>query len=425
MEIAALHQRFLESGQVSTDSRNIPQGCIFFALKGERFNGNTFALQALEEGAAWAVVDEPGYSGHPRAILVEDALASLQQLATYHRQYCGTRIIALTGSNGKTTTKELIAAVLEQEYRIIATRGNLNNHIGVPLTLLRLQPETELAVVEMGANHQGEIDFLCRIALPDFGYITNFGKAHLEGFGGVEGVIKGKSEMYRRLMADQKTLFLNADDPIQREKLQGYARKVGFSTTDTTYFPIRFLGADPHVHLELEGVEIRTHLMGAYNFTNCAVAALIGHYFNVPLEKIRTALEGYRAANNRSQVLQRGTLEIILDAYNANPSSMEAALDQFGRLDAPRKTAILGDMFELGEDAPAEHLAIGKKALEMGLDAVYLVGTHFDATGLPARRYPDFESLAEALKVEPLSGPGSVLIKASRGMALERLLEQL
>lgn len=425
MTTEVLHQRFLEGGQVTTDSRNIPEGSLFFALKGERFNGNEFAEDALEKGASWAVVDQEEFASHPRAILVPDALEALQQLGTYHREYCGTRIVALTGSNGKTTTKELIAAVLGRKYDLIYTRGNLNNHIGVPLTLLRLKPETEMAVVEMGANHQGEIDFLCRLALPDFGYITNFGKAHLEGFGGVQGVIKGKSEMYRRLMERDKTLFLNADDPIQVEKLSGYTRKVGFSTSNPAYFTIRDLGANPFVCLELDGERIHTQLMGGYNFTNCAVAALMGKYFGVPIDEIRAALESYVPSNNRSQLVQKGDLRIVLDAYNANPSSMEAALDQFASLQAPKKIAILGDMFELGEDAMAEHRFIGQKAIDLGLDALYLVGANFSATGLEANCFPEYQGLADALKANPPKGPATILIKASRGMALERILELL
>lgn len=425
MTTQALHAHFLKAPQVSTDSRNIPEGGMFFALKGPRFNGNEYALEALQQGAAWAVVDEEAHAGHPRALLVPDVLTALQELATFHRMYCGTRIISLTGSNGKTTTKELIAAVLETQYRVIYTQGNLNNHIGVPLTLLRLQPDTELAVVEMGANHQGEIDFLCRLARPDFGYITNFGKAHLEGFGGVEGVIKGKSELYRCLMENDKTLFLNADDPIQREKLSSYVKKVGFSTTDPAFFSIKNLGADPFVALEMEGMRIQTSLIGAYNFSNCAVAALIGKYFNVPSDQIREALEAYVPANNRSQILQKGTLRIILDAYNANPSSMEAALTQLGKDTGEKKIAILGDMFELGDAAAEEHTAIGNKALELGLAALYLVGNHFYETGLPAVRYRTYEDLAQALAENPPQGPATLLIKASRGMALERLLPLL
>ena len=425
MRIKDLHEVFLRHPVVSTDSRNIPEGCIFFALRGPNFDGNAFAKEALGKGAAFALVDDPEYSTDPRILPVENVLEHLQQLATYHRHHCDARIISLTGSNGKTTTKELIAGVLRSAFRTQATSGNLNNHIGVPLTLLRIREDTEFAVVEMGANHQGEIALLSSIAQPDFGYITNFGKAHLEGFGGVEGVIKGKSELYRYLMAEEKTIFMNADDPKQRELLRDYEHKIGFSTTDPNYALIENLGADPHVGLRIEDQEIRTQLMGAYNFSNCAAAALIGKYFNVPLTGIKTALEAYRAENNRSQILLRKGLTIFLDAYNANPSSMEVALNHFASQNTGSKIAILGDMFELGEAARAEHMAIGKLALSKGFDSVYLVGANFDATGLPAKRFPDFDALAHEIRENPIKAPANILIKGSRGMALERILNFL
>jgi len=425
MTIEALHKQLLLHPEVSTDSRKIPENGIFFALKGPNFNGNAFAREALEKGAALAVVDEAAHAAGDGVVLVDDVLQCLQQLATYHREYCKTPVIALTGSNGKTTTKELIAGVLRKRYRTLATEGNLNNHIGVPLTLLRLRPDTEMAVVEMGANHQGEIGFLCSLAKPDYGYITNFGKAHLEGFGGVEGVIRGKSEMYDYLTAHGKTVFMNADDALQRQKLAGYPHREGFSTEGPSFYPIGFLGANPFVELEVEGTRIRTRLMGAYNFPNCAAAVLIGHYFKVPIDDIREALEAYTPSNNRSQLLERGALRIILDAYNANPTSMGAALEHFRQLEAPNKMAILGDMFELGPAARSEHLAIGQLAESLGLDRLYLVGANFRATGLAAARYPDFEALRAELSKRPLEGPATVLIKGSRGMALERVLECL
>ena len=423
MTIEALHKLLLLHPEVSTDSRKIPENGIFFALKGPNFNGNAFAREALVKGAALAVVDEAEYAIVEGIILVEDVLQCLQQLATYHRDYCKTPVIALTGSNGKTTTKELIAGVLRKRYNTLATAGNLNNHIGVPLTLLRLRPETEMAVVEMGANHQGEIGFLCSLAKPDYGYITNFGKAHLEGFGGVEGVIRGKSEMYDYLTANGKTVFMNADDPIQRQRLATYPYSVGFSTKDPSHYPIAFLEARPFVELLVEGTRIHTRLMGAYNFPNCAAAALIGHYFDVPAQDIREALEAYTPSNNRSQLLERGAIRIILDAYNANPTSMGAALEHFRQLGASKKIAILGDMFELGPEAGPEHLAIGQLAESLGLDRLYLVGANFLATGLPEARYPDFEALKAELSQRPLEGPATVLIKGSRGMALERVLD--
>ena len=301
MRIVEIYSLFLKHPRICTDSRHIVPGSLFFALKGPNFNGNAYAAEALERGAAYAIVDEPEFAVNDRCILVGDALKCLQDLGTHHRRQSKATIIALTGSNGKTTTKELISRVLNRKYNTLCTQGNLNNHIGVPLTLLRLEKETEMAVIEMGANHQGEIAFLSQLAEPDYGYITNFGKAHLEGFGGVEGVIKGKSELYTYLLGAGKHVLLNADDPIQREKLQGYDKKIGFSTSDPDFFLIEDLGATPYVTLRVEGITIQTQLSGAYNFPNCAIAVLTGKRFDVPLSDIKEALEGYVPENNRSQ----------------------------------------------------------------------------------------------------------------------------
>lgn len=426
MSIEEIHSLFLQYPRVCTDSRKIVPDSLFFALKGPHFNGNAYAEDALRQGAAYAIVDEEEFAQGAGCILVPDALECLQDLGTHHRRQCGATVIALTGSNGKTTTKELIASVLSRKYRTLATKGNLNNHIGVPLTLLEIEEGTEMAVIEMGANHQREIAFLCALAEPDYGYITNYGKAHLEGFGGVPGVIRGKSEMYDYLTANGKTAFLNADDPIQREKLKGYAKKVGFSTSsDQGYYQIQYLGADPFVHLRVEATEIKTQLGGAYNFSNCAAAVLIGKYFNVPLADIKAAIEGYLPENNRSQSLQKGSLEIFLDAYNANPSSMSAALRHLGGLKQDKKIAILGDMFELGSEAASEHQAMADLAEELPLDQVFLVGKEFARTRSGASRFETFEAFADYLKAHPVQGPATVLIKASRGMALERLLDYL
>lgn len=425
MDTESLYAFFQKHPKVSTDSRTIPENGIFFALKGPNFNGNDFAIEALAQGAAIAVVDEGEFPDEPRCIRVPDALAALQQLAAYHRRQCSARIIGLTGSNGKTTTKELIAAVLSKRYRTLATLGNLNNHIGVPLTLLRITPDTELAVVEMGANHQGEIRLLSELAQPDFGYITNFGKAHLEGFGGVEGVIRGKSELYDNLKGRGATIFMNADDPVQLEKLAGYPNAVGFSTGNPDFMQIQNLTDGPTVRLQVDDVVVQTQLTGRYNFPNCAASACMGKYFGVPAESIAEALEAYLPANNRSQIIERGELRILLDAYNANPTSMAAALENLAEMDAPRKIAILGDMFELGAESAAEHEAIGRLALSKNPEKLYLVGQHFYDTALPAERYPDFAALARELKANPITGPATILIKGSRGMALERVLEHL
>ena len=424
MTLEALYALYLQHPHVSTDTRKITSNCLFFALKGPNFNGNEFASEALEKGAAYAVIDEEKYKASDRYVLVEDVLTTLQDLSRFHRRSSGAKIIALTGSNGKTTTKELMHAVLSKKYKTIATEGNLNNHIGVPLTLLRLKPETEMAVVEMGANHLGEIAFLCDIAEPDFGYITNFGKAHLEGFGSVEGVIKGKSELYDYLLEHNKYVFLNADDPIQKEKLGPYIKKFGFSQADHQYFKIEFLGSDPFVKLKLEDTEIQTQLIGKYNFLNCAAAALLGKYFNVPIADIQSALERYLPINNRSQVIKKDGLTIILDAYNANPTSMKAALENLsGQSNTPR-IAILGDMFELGDAAAREHQEVSEMVDAYGIDEAYLIGVNFNGVQTDHWQFESFEEFVEHLDRDPIK-VGTVLIKGSRGMALERVMELL
>lgn len=424
MTLEQLHALFLEHPHISTDTRKIAENSIFFALKGDNFNGNAFATEALDKGAAYAVIDEAEFHVDERTILVDHVLETLQQLATYHRKHCKAKVISLTGSNGKTTTKELIYAVISKKYRTIATQGNLNNHIGVPLTLLSMQEDTEMAIVEMGANHQGEIAMLSNIAQPDFGYITNFGKAHLEGFGGVEGVIKGKSELYQFLMANNRYIFMNADDPIQREKLNGYAKKMGFSTGDHQFYNIQLVQANPFVTLKVEDVDIETQLIGKYNFSNCCAAILMGKYFNVPLTDVKSALESYQPQNNRSQILTKNGFKIVLDAYNANPTSMRAALENFSGMQETHKTVIIGDMFELGETAAEEHQVIADLVRELGFESAYLVGENFFGTQTPLPKYRTFEDLKAHLSSHPLS-KGTLLIKGSRGMALERVLDLL
>ena len=409
---------------VCTDTRKIDGPCIFFALKGENFNGNAYAGEALEKGAKLAIIDEEGYQMDNRTVLVADALQTLQDLALYHRNFFGTKLLALTGSNGKTTTKELIHNVLKSKYNTIATKGNLNNHIGVPLTLLTITPETEIAIIEMGANHQKEIAFLCSLAEPDYGYITNFGKAHLEGFGGVQGVIKGKSEMYDHLIAREKFIFFNADDPIQLEKLNDYPSKAGFSREITDYRIIKFLGAEPFVEIILDQTHIKTQLIGAYNFANCCAALIIGEYFDVPLGDMKKAIENYIPMDNRSQLIQRDGLTIVLDAYNANPSSMKVALENFRDIEGEDKVVFLGDMFELGEDSQIEHQQIAEQAESMAYKDVFLVGEHFFNTTTSAHKFKTFGDLKEYLNDHPIT-EGTLFIKASRGMALERILDLL
>lgn len=424
MTIEQIHQLFLKFPQVCTDTRKISKNCFFFALKGDNFNGNEYAAEALKKGAAYAVIDEGKTAGNANLILVKDVLTTLQNLAQFHRNYCKAKVIGLTGSNGKTTTKELITNVLSKKYKTIATKGNLNNHIGVPLTLLSIAPDTEIAIVEMGANHPKEIDFLCQLAMPDYGYITNFGKAHLEGFGSEEGVIKAKSELYDYLTSHDKSIFFNADDPIQKNKLGSVVKKFGYSQDDNQFFNIKLIGADPFVQIAVDNTNISTQLVGRYNFTNCCAAILIGKYFNVDIVKIKDGLENYAPQNNRSQIINKNGHHIILDAYNANPTSMTAALESFQQLKADHKIIFLGDMFELGKTAEKEHQDISDLAMEMKFDQVYLIGENFFKTKSNLNKYKSFEQLMELLTNNTLDH-ATILIKGSRGMALERILDFL
>jgi UDP-N-acetylmuramoyl-tripeptide--D-alanyl-D-alanine ligase len=424
MTIEQLHQLFLEFPQVCTDTRKISPNCIFFALKGDNFNGNKYAAQALEKGASYAIVDEDEFAGSDNTILVKNVLTTLQNLSQFHRNYCKAKVIGLTGSNGKTTTKELITAVLSKKYKTIATKGNLNNHIGVPLTLLSITPDTEMAIVEMGANHLNEIEFLCKLAEPDFGYITNFGKAHLEGFGSEEGVIKGKSELYDFLTSHNKSVFFNADDPIQKEKLSTVIKKFGYSQNDNEFFNIKLIGADPFVKIAVGDIHITTQLVGSYNFTNCCAAILIGKYFNVEMDEIKKGIENYIPQNNRSQIIDKNGHHIILDAYNANPTSMKAALENFQQLKADYKVAFLGDMFELGKTAEKEHQEICNIAANMYFDQVFLIGENFFKTKSDCSKFKSFDHLKETLNNKTLKN-ATILIKGSRGMALERILDLL
>lgn len=416
MDAKQLHQLFLKQEAVCTDSRAITKGSIFFALSGDNFNGNKFAEQALEKGASYVVVDDKQYhKDDPRYILVPNSLKALQELATTHRAYCKTPIIALTGSNGKTTTKELIHAVLKTKFNTLATKGNLNNHIGVPLTLLQLTKETELAIVEMGANHLKEIQELARIAKPNYGYITNFGEAHLEGFGSKEGVIKGKSELYDYLKEHQEYIFYNPRDKKQIEILKNYSKKIECPenelTTDTQ---------NDFLKINYKGISIKSKLVGSYNADNIAAAIGIGEYFKVSLEHIKKAIEGYEPKNNRSELIQKDSNTIILDAYNANPSSMKAALENFEELKTEKdKVLILGAMLELGSYAEAAHRELIAQASSIA-KSVYLVGKEFqDITG---QSFKSTDDLKEHLKNNPLTN-SYILIKGSRGIALEKLLD--
>jgi len=427
MEIKDIHDLFLRCASVSIDTRKIEDNCMFFAIKGERFDANTFAAEALEKGASFVIIDNKQYFIDDRTILVSNTLETLQEVAKFHRDYLGLPIIGLTGSNGKTTTKELINVVLSKRYTTKATIGNLNNHIGVPLTLLSFNSDTEIGIVEMGANHQKEIEFLCNIARPDFGYITNFGKAHLEGFGGVEGVIKGKSEMYQFLSENNKYVFVNLDDTIQREKTEKNLR-ITFSHTDkNASVLINKITANPFVAVEFDGIKVKSHLIGLYNANNINAAITIGRYFKISDDEIKEAIESYIPENNRSQMLVKNSNEIILDAYNANPSSMEVAIKNFLQLDKPNKVAILGDMFELGKESLREHkhiVALLKNEKEV---ITYFIGKDFYSNMLDKKNlffFETFDEFSEAFREEKMENK-TMLIKGSRGMALERTLELL
>ncbi|MFV9550039.1 UDP-N-acetylmuramoyl-tripeptide--D-alanyl-D-alanine ligase [Algibacter sp. PT7-4] len=427
MLIEDLHTLFLECNTVCTDTRKIKKGDLFFALKGDNFNGNTYAENALKSGAKYAIVDEIEFNTNNNTILVHNVLKTLQELASYHRSYLNIPIIALTGSNGKTTTKELINAVLAKKFKTTATIGNLNNHIGVPLTLLSMTNKTQIGIVEMGANHQKEIDFLCKIAKPDYGYITNFGKAHLEGFGSIGGVIKGKSEMYSYLIKNNKHIFVNTNDPIQVEKTTKANTYTFGSNLNTNNVTIKFVSATPFVNCTYKNNEIKSLLIGDYNFNNIAAAITIGSYFKVNDTAIKQAIENYTPTNNRSQIIKKGNAKIILDAYNANPTSMQAALLNFEK-QTGYKTAILGDMFELGKEALIEHQNIANLASSLKINQVILIGENFNELKLndeKIKKFNSFEAFKNNYNTTLINKKSSILIKGSRGMALERVLELL
>ena len=416
MEIHSLYELYKEHFLVDTDTRNIRKNTIFFALKGANFNGNTFAEKALALGANYAIVDEKVYQTNSCIILVDDVLQTLQKLANYHRSQLNIPFIGLTGSNGKTTTKELIHAVLNKKYHAIATKGNLNNHIGVPLTLLSIQPEHEIAIIEMGANHQKEIEFLCSICEPDFGYITNFGKAHLEGFGGVEGVIKGKSELYTYLKENHKTAIVNPDDKIQVEKTENIKR-VCFDRDK-----IQLKGTSPFLSVHYNSNTIQTQIIGTYNFNNITAAITFGELFKVLEKDIINALETYVSENNRSQIIEKNNTKIILDAYNANPSSMKVALENFAALKENDQLIILGDMFELGNESENEHQAIADLASSLQLENQYFIGEHFYKVTTNHNKFKTFDDFKSYIDKNPIKQQ-SILIKGSRGMQLERVLD--
>jgi UDP-N-acetylmuramoyl-tripeptide--D-alanyl-D-alanine ligase len=427
-----LYDYFLKNPVISTDTRNISPGCIFFALKGDLFNANEFAVQAIEKGAAYAIIDEEKYAKHEKCLLVADVLGTLQDLARHHRKQLNIPVIGLTGSNGKTTSKELVNAVLAERYKTFATFGNLNNHIGVPLSILSITDQVQIAVIEMGANHQKEIELLCTIAQPTHGIITNVGMAHLDGFGGFEGVKKGKAELYAYLKETQGYTFINRDNPylLEMSTIAGLNKLIYYGTENGNTIKGALKSSDPFIEVDWTNHDVsssvKTNLTGSYNFENILAAICIGDFFDMSPEEINAGLSNYQPKNNRSQLTKTEKNTVICDFYNANPSSMTAALKNIAALSANKKTAILGDMFELGPESIGQHELIAKQAAESGLDEIIFIGKDFyafkdDVKGI------FFETPAEAasyLQENPVQDH-LVLLKGSRGMKLESLLQYL
>ena len=428
MSPAKLHEYFKISTGVVTDSRLLKNGCLFVALKGKNFDGNKFAIEALKKGAKFAIVDSSSVAKKSnKIILVEDSLKALQELAQFHRKQITTKIIALTGSNGKTTTKELILSVLSQKYNTKGTFGNLNNHIGVPLTLLQFDEKTEMGVVEMGANHIGEIDLLSKIADPDFGLITNFGHAHLEGFGGFEGVIKGKSELYEYLFEKSGITFLNIDDPLQRKwinKLNSFT----FGEDNNANCQIKYMREKfKPLSISFEKKTIKSEIYGDYNFTNISTAIAVGKYFKLSFNEIRKGINSFLPSNNRSQIIFKGSNRIILDAYNANPTSMKASIFSFCEAKQKKSVVVLGDMLELGRYTEIAHQDIIQQILDSNIEEVLTIGDCFFQTESDDKRLKKFKTIFEAEEyiLKKSYTDREFLIKGSRGTALEHLLEIL
>jgi len=422
MNIEKLYEIFLNHFSVQTDTRKLKIGDIFFALKGPNFNGNTFAGKALESGASWVVADEETGIHDSRIFMVPDALDALQKLASFHRDHFKIPFIAITGSNGKTTTKELIHAVLSSHFKTYTTTGNLNNHIGIPLTILKIKSDAEMAVIEMGASHMREIASYCTYAKPNFGMITNIGKAHLEGFGGPENVKKGKGELFDYLREHGGCAFVNADDPNVKSLGENLKNKVSFGSTCQPPTG-KLIQSDPYLIAELANsdVQISTHIVGSYNLPNVLAAVTIGRYFNVPEEKIRTAIESYIPSNSRSQMIEKNGCHIIMDAYNANPGSMYAAIENFAAMKADNKILVLGDMKELGEYSQKEHAAIVDLIKKYQWAGVFLTGPEFAKVPHPYHQFETSEDAAKWIHEHPWSN-AYVLVKGSRSMAMEKAL---
>lgn len=427
-DIATLYSIFRKTPQVTTDSRKAAPGTLFFALKGDNFNGNGFAETALKQGCSYAVIDEEAYYHEDsHYILVKDCLRALQDLAAYHRTQLKIPFLAITGSNGKTTTKEFIRNVLSKKYKVLATTGNLNNHIGVPLTVLSVTPDIEIAVIEMGANHIGEIAMLCEIAQPDYGLITNIGRAHIGEFGSFEAIVKAKTEMYEFLRKKKGKVFINSSNSLLLEHASGI-EQITYGDSEKDFCSCLLLDADPYVRIKYGSETIHTQLIGRYNFENIVASVCIGKYFGVETGKIREAIEAYVPSNNRSQILKTKNNTLVLDAYNANPSSMKAALQNFEEMAGDNKWLILGDMRELGTYALQEHRDILNLASSR-FKNVILVGSVFAEAAKGSsgfRIFPDTDKLIEMLKRDsPIKDPSLILVKGSRGIQLEKAVEFL
>ena len=425
MNIERLYEIYQQYPSIQTDSRKIKKGDLFFALKGPNFNGNLFAQQALDSGAAYSIVDEPSAVKDERIILTDDVLQTLQLLARHHRRQFKIPFVAITGSNGKTTTKELVHAVLSSKYKTYTTQGNLNNHIGIPLTILQVKKDAEMAVIEMGANHRGEIAAYCQYTLPTHGIITNCGKAHLEGFGGIEGVKKGKGELYDFIRETGGTVFAMWDYPYLREMSKGIATVIKYGTTEADYVG-NILQAEPFLSVSMSnGVmipDINTKLVGDYNLPNVLVAVAVGDYFKVPQEKIKKAIELYTPSNSRSQLLNWKSNQIILDAYNANPSSMKLAIENFAHLHADKKLLLLGGMAELGKESIQEHESIVDLIKKYKWSDVALVGGDFQKINHPFKKFNNAQEAGQWLNELGLTN-AYLLVKGSRSMQMEKVLE--
>lgn len=428
MEINDLYTLYKQYPTITTDSRKCVPGSIFFALKGENFNGNLFATQALKEGCSYAIVDEADYvTDDKRIILVDNCLSTLQALAHYHRKILGLPIIGITGTNGKTTTKELTAACLAQKFNVLATEGNLNNHIGVPLTLLKLTSSHEIAIIEMGASHPGDIKELVEIAEPNYGIITNVGKAHLQGFGSFEGVLQTKCEMYDFIRAHKGHIFIQHENLYLQPQSNGI-EKTEYGISENLFISGRIIDCSPFLFFEMKhnniSTKIQTQLIGSYNLTNTLAAAAIAVYFGVKPNKIKDAIETYIPQNKRSQLQKTKYNTLIIDAYNANPTSMGAALDNFVQIKANHKAVILGNMGELGIESENEHRKIIGRLQEANFDKVLLSGNEFCKIDNNFECFSSTNNLIEELKKNPLKGY-TILIKGSRSTQLERCIEWL